>query len=109
MHYHMNSIRELVLKIKERPAMYLGCNSISCLKAFIDGWYFRDMETVSDVHIMGNFHDWIEERLIKAGTQGWHRIILFYSQDECDALKTFFKLFDEFLEDEANLIKKPEA
>lgn len=77
--------------------MYLGANSISCLKAYLDGWYFRDMEGVDDVELMNAFQDWIVNRFSVKGTQSYARVILFYSQDECSALKTFFELFDSFL------------
>jgi len=93
----MASFKEVILKIKERPSMYLGTNSISCLKAFLDGWYFRDEEGVDDVELMNAFQTWIVNRFSVKGTQSYARIILFYSQDECSALKTFFELFDSFL------------
>jgi|SRR5689334_4096517 hypothetical protein len=93
----MASFKELIQKIKERPSMYLSANSISCLKAYLDGWYFRDMEGVDDAGLMDAFQTWIVERFSVRGSQSYARIILFYSQDECSALKTFFELFDSFL------------
>jgi hypothetical protein len=93
----MASFKEIILKIKERPSMYLGANSISCLKAFIDGWHFRDEGGVDDVELMNAFQTWIVNRFSVKGTQSYARIILFYSQDECSALTTFFELFDFFL------------
>jgi hypothetical protein len=93
----MASFKEIVLKIKERPSMYLGANSISCLKAFLDGWYLRDEEGVHDTELFNDFIKWIEKRFSVKGNQGYAKIILFYSQDECSALKTFFELFDTFL------------
>jgi len=93
----MASFREIIQKIKERPSMYLGANSISCLKAYLDGWYFRDVEGIDDIEIMNSFQTWIEKRFSINGVQSYARIILFYSQDECSALRTFFELFDSFL------------
>lgn len=93
----MGSFREIILKIKARPSMYLGGNSISSLKAYLDGWYDRDREGVEDVELLNEFQDWIEERFSLKGSHSYDRIILFYSQDECSALTEFFKLFDMFL------------
>ncbi len=92
-----NSIVELILKIKKRPAMYLGRNSISCLRSFIDGWNHRDASSVSDAEIIGEFQSWVEYKYKLKNAHSWDRIILFYSQDEGTALKNFFELFDEFL------------
>ena len=93
----MDSIKEIILKIKERPSMYIGSNSISCFKAYLDGWSFREPNGITDNIILDNFQEWIENRYTHSGTQSFAKIILFNSQDECSALALFFKLFDEFL------------
>lgn len=92
----MNSIIELITQIKTRPAMYIGRNSISCLKAFIDGWYLRTPETVIDSTVMDDFQNWVEKKYNIKTSHSWCDIILFYSQDENDALSNFFREFDEF-------------
>ena len=88
---------ELVILIKERPALYIGSNSISCLKSFIDGWYFRNPNENVEIEIFDNFNKWIQERYEMDNKRNWDRIILFYSSDESNALTNFFKLFEEFL------------
>jgi hypothetical protein len=93
-----NSIKDLILEIKNRPAMYLGRNSIMCFKSFIDGWNYRTPETVADTEIMVEFQEWVEDRFNLHNRHSWDRIILFYSQDDSTALDNFFKLFEEFLE-----------
>lgn len=92
-----DSIVELILKIKKRPAMYLGRNSISCLRSFMDGWNHRQPTTVIDAEIIVEFQDWVENKYKLKNTHSWDRIILFYSQDEGTALTNFFELFDKFL------------
>lgn len=77
--------------------MYLGANSISCLKAYLDGWTIRNPNDITDGYLLDEFGEWIENRFNKGGTQSFVKIILFYSSDECSALKRFFELFDEFL------------
>lgn len=93
----MDSIKELIALVKTRPAMYIGKRSITSLKAFLDGWYFRSPDTVEDIEVMSYFQEWIEKKYSIRSSHSWSEIILFYSQDECDALDTFFKEFETFL------------
>ena len=93
----MDSIVELIMKIKLRPGMYLGRNYISCLKAFLDGWHQRDYSNISDIEIMNKFQEKIEKSYKIKSSHSWCDILLFYSQDESKALDKFFKEFEEFL------------
>ncbi len=79
--------------------MYIGQNSISCLKAFLDGWYLRNPNSVSDQKLMEGFQDWVVKKYRIDSSQSWARIILFFSQDEANALTNFYGLFEEFLGD----------
>jgi hypothetical protein len=98
----MDSIKELILTIKKRPAMYITRNSISCLKAYLDGWYFRSPESVSDGELMGDFQDWIVHEYKIKSEHSWDAILLFYSNDEYGALQLFFRKFDLFLLERGN-------
>ena len=44
-----------------------------------------------------NFQQWIEQKFNQSSTQHWTKIILFYAEDEPDALEIFFELFEEFI------------
>lgn len=79
--------------------MYIGRNSISCLYAFLAGWFYHNEEIIIDGNLMEEFQKWIADKYNVVSSQSWDRIILFYSQDECDALVEFFKLFNKFLEE----------
>ena len=92
----MNSIVELIYQIKVRPAMYIGRSSISCLKAFLDGWFLRSPDDVVDSSVMEDFQNWVERKYNIATNHSWCDIILFYSQDESDALTKFFDDFDKW-------------
>jgi hypothetical protein len=94
----MNSVVEIIKLIKIRPAMYLSRNYISCLKAFIDGWYLRDHNSIVDADVMGGFQDWIGKKYKITSSHSWCDIILFYSQDESTALNKFFDEFEEWLQ-----------
>ncbi len=92
---------ELITKIKKRPALYLGNNSISHLQVFLDGYTFARRELkvpISNEEAdFEDFQEWVEQKFNLPDTQSWAKIILFYSADERDALKRFFELFDEFV------------
>lgn len=94
----MESVRELIEKIKVRPAAYIGKHYISNLKSFIDGWFYGNPNGIIDSNLMNEFQDWIEDKYKVNTTHSWSNIILFYSADEYSALNNFFELFDEFLE-----------
>jgi hypothetical protein len=100
----MLDLYDLLGKIKQRSSLYLGKQSLSHLHVFLDGYTFArrqlgipltEQETKFE-----EFQEWIENRFNQADTQSWSRIILFYSEDESEALNRFFDLFEEFLKSE---------
>jgi hypothetical protein len=91
-----DSVFELLTAIRKRPAMYLGLPSIHYLQCFINGWYHRDPKSISDAELFGEFTDWIAKKYKVTSTQGWAKIIEFWSIDEVQALELFYKLLDEF-------------
>jgi hypothetical protein len=95
----MASIKKLIATLSQRTAMYIGRNNILHLQVFIDGWCFRDIETIEDLHLLSEFQEWIATYFEITSTQNWAAIILFHSTDEQHALKQFFELFNEFLEE----------
>lgn len=91
-------IIDLIYTIKERPAMYIGQNSISVLRGFLDGWlYANSNELLSNCTILEDFEKWLQNVYKMDNKATWNRIILCYSQDESKALESFFNLFDVFI------------
>ena len=92
---------ELINKIKQRPALYLGKCSLSQLQSFLDGYTFAlrqaDIPVSQEEREFEQFQEWIEVKFSQPSTQSWSRIILFYSEDERDALESFFELLNEFI------------
>ena len=82
--------------------MYIGQNSIHCLKAFLEGWYLRNPEDVIDLYIMEKFEEWVELKYNVDSSISWSDILLENSKNETEALNLFFKEFDECI----NLIEK---
>ncbi len=97
----MISFYELIEKIKQRPALYLGKCSLSQLQTFLDGYTFAlrqvNLPVSQEEQDFEQFQEWIEAKFNQYSTQYWSRIILFYSEDERDALERFFGLFNEFI------------
>ena len=100
----MLDLYDLLGKIKQRPSLYLGKRSLSHLHVFLDGYTFSRRQIgipiTEQEKDFEEFQEWIEHRFNQADTQSWSRIILFYSEDEADALKRFFELFEDFLKRE---------
>jgi len=97
----MLDLYDLLGKIKKRSSLYLGKQSLSHLNVFLDGYTFARRQLgiplTEEEKKFEDFQEWIENRFNQADTQSWSRIILFYSEDEADALKRFFDLFEEFV------------
>ncbi|MBD2182859.1 hypothetical protein H6S82_04315 [Planktothrix sp. FACHB-1355] len=96
----MISFYNLIQKIKQRPSLYLGKRSSGHLQVFLDGYTFArrelDVPLTEEERDFEDFQEWIEKRFNQPSTQSWERIILFYSEDERDALDKFFDLFEDF-------------
>jgi hypothetical protein len=97
----MLDLYDLLGKIQQRSSLYLGTRSLSHLHVFLDGYTFARRQLgiplTEQEKKFEEFQEWIETRFHQESTQSWSRIILFYSEDEADALKRFFHLFEEFL------------
>lgn len=95
----MDLLLTLIKQIEKKPELYVGRKSLSLIEAYIYGWLNRDEKNVSDSFLLGDFQNWIQEYYKIQTSQSWARIILFHSEDEHNALKKFFQLFDLFLEE----------
>lgn len=100
----MNVI-ELIKMMKDRPAMYIGRHSIFCLKAYIDGWYFRNTDEDVQMKILNDFSLWIDDSFFNSSerTCSWCEFLYCMSaNDENKALDKFFVLFEQYLAEKAN-------
>jgi len=97
----MLDLYDLLGKIKQRSSLYLGKRSLSHLHIFLDGYTFARRQlgipVTEQETKFEEFQEWIENRFNQVDTQSWSRIILFSAEDEADALKRFFDLFEEFV------------
>jgi hypothetical protein len=90
----------MLQRIKQRPGMFLGNCPITRLRAFLDGYLGAradlGLPLTQQEQEFNQFQDWIQAQFQITSSQGWDRIILFYSADEQDALNHFFELFEKF-------------
>ncbi len=91
------TIIELINILKFRPGMYIGRNSIFCLKSFIDGWYFRNMEEEVEIGILNDFYLWLQKYFNIYDSRNWDELLFWVFKDEKKSLDNFFVLFDKFI------------
>lgn len=103
-------IYNLIDRIRPRPAMYLGENSVSLLRAFLGGYmvaaYECEESFVEECPPFSDFHNWVAMKLdYYESTSGWANMLLKAENgDEAKALERFFVYLDDFKKREAKVI-----
>lgn len=96
-------ISDMIDTIRRRPGMFLGCNSITALRHFLDGYQAAEREysiyRKEELFPLPfqYMHEYTGYRLQDLSTKGWRRQIL----DACNgeeetALQKFFEFYDDF-------------
>lgn len=95
------NIFDLLTNIKPRPGLYFGGHSIVKLKSFLDGYYYALLANSinGDEDFWNKFQLFVSSKYHINTSQSWDKIILFFSNDEVDALDKFFDLFELFCEE----------
>ena len=94
----MGAILDMMQNIRERPGIILGRPSANTLHAFLSGFaYARKDSDSGDYDFLAGFNQWVHHRYGISSTQGWAKIIEFYSVNEAGELALFWKLMDEYL------------
>lgn len=99
---------EILDKIKTRPGMYLGKPSVSDLFIFLAGYKTARRElgiepTEKEIEFYSKFQPWLQKRFQVQTVNSWAKIVMLYSIDEKEGFDYFFKLLDEFLQQNNNL------
>lgn len=96
----MPPILDVLNELRSRPGVILGRKSAHTLHAFLTGFTFpapgRDAREA--LAFLSGFNRWVRERYKVKSSQGWAKIIAFYSTDETEELNLFWKLLDDYLE-----------
>jgi hypothetical protein len=96
-------------RIRQRPAMYLGKNSLSAFRSYMDGYYSAHIElgVESPGLLPKDIHDWVAYRLhFLESTSGYANMILKHTPDEAQGLTRFFELLDEHRARQPKLVAK---
>lgn len=95
----METLEDILLKVKENPEKYLGEKSIDKLDHFIGGYISSQLsETKTSPKWIFPFNEFIAEKFgIKACVRSTHIVRLFSASDEC-AFDRYFELLEEFHE-----------
>jgi hypothetical protein len=103
----MGTIFDVIEKIRKRPGLILGNQRADTLYAFLSGYaYARKDSAPGDYEFLTDFNQWVHDRYEITSTQGWAKIIEFYSVSEAGELPLFWKLLDEYLGQRARRRKK---
>jgi len=96
----MDRFDSILLRIKERPGVYLGKPSLKRLSAFLGGYLIcmHDITKDRTIDFYPGFQDYIQQRYRITSTQGWDKIIDFFCIKDEEAFYRFFEHLDEFLE-----------
>ncbi|MBS3028595.1 hypothetical protein MEN41_13510 [Dolichospermum sp. ST_con] len=101
----MLDLYDLIRNIQKRPAMYLGRATIANLRTFLAGYCFARRQTAipqtQQEQEFSGFQNWVQQKYNVTSHQTWDQIILFFSKDENTAFEEFFKLFDEFTQQDS--------
>jgi hypothetical protein len=91
------SLYEMLDKMRERPALYLGQTSITLMAAFIDGFHAARNHETSETPSFDGFNDFVGKFYGRYTTPGWKNLILAdHFGNEIEALTRFYELLDEF-------------
>ena len=93
--------RELLTRLRERPGIYLGTESLYALDQFIHGYQAASLlHYLHDVRLIPEeFQDFVEDYyFIRSGTpMRWSTLILQHQPDDRKALEKFWELLNEYL------------
>ena len=90
----------LLVRIKQRPGMYLGKVSLTRLKMLLMGYSMSrgelGLQLTQQEKQFAQFQKWIQNKYQINSSQGWETIILSQVNDEKLAFDLFFELFEQF-------------
>lgn len=98
------SIFGMIDLIRRRPGMYLGRNSISALRNFLDGYRAAEREhSLNQIEELfplpfSYMHEYTAYRLHERNSMGWsHQLLKACDDAEDIALQKFFEFYDGFI------------
>lgn len=100
-----DKLYQLLIKVKEKPEMFLADADLNILYWWISGYnLYKTLNSVeSDIDILSldnniSFDEYVHNHYRNNTTQGWLGLITFYSWNRRAALDTFFELLFKYIE-----------
>ena len=94
----MDSILDLVATIREQPGIMLGRPCAAILYTFLQGFAYARKDThPGDFQLLSRFNRHVRDHYGTTSSQGWAKIIEFYSPNDAEEIKLFWSLWDSFL------------
>lgn len=99
----MSEVLSLLKEMRNRLGMYVGGPSIVRLASFLRGYDLARQRFGGGAadSFLPAFRDWIHERF-HSSQHSWEETILLHSANDADAVKCFWELLDEFLQQRPN-------
>ena len=94
----MSPTLTILKEMRSRPvAIYIGDTSLRKLADFLRGCqHAAERLTGRTDEFLCEFGDWVRERF-GSPSEGWEKLIVKHSADDCDAVSHFWRLLDEFV------------
>jgi len=99
----IKNLKDYFVRLRERPGMYLGENTITKLHDHLQGYsiayWFNDIDNPVDKNFFDNFNEFVYRYYGVTTNDNWKGVILEQCfGNEQNALDTFFELFDLFID-----------
>jgi hypothetical protein len=96
----MSQVLCLLNEMRGRLGMYLGKTSLTGLAAFLRGYDYAVEQFGGGARdrFLLDFRDWIHGRF-QTTEHSWEDTILLHSADEADAVRYFWELLDQYLQE----------
>jgi len=95
----MRTHHPILTKIRNRPALYIGCQSLIRLQAFMQGYLTCEFDHGLTVAISETpeFCEWLSRRLKISGSLGYVEMLLaLHEGDDAAAFDDFWLYLDEY-------------
>lgn len=100
-----DKLYQLLIKIKEKPEMFLGDADLNILHGWIIGYnLYKTLHSIkSDIDLLEidnniSFDEYVHNHYDNYTTIGWLKLITFYSWNKRSSLETFFDLLFEYID-----------
>lgn len=96
-------IRSLLDFLRDHTGL-IGRPSVENLYSFLYGFAYAKANTgnLDALDFLSSFNQLVRQRYKIETTQGWGKIIEFFSPDESSSISLFWKLYDDFLSHQKN-------